>query len=65
MKLAVDVRYQSDRATTGGVLFEHWTDPQPMQELVCHRDSFQDAFCRIKDYEPEQFYKRAVFNLVD
>lgn len=49
--LAVDVDYKGGGASTGGVLFSHWEDPQPLRDVVVKSS-------RVEEYVPGQFYRR-------
>lgn len=51
MILAADVDYREHFAVAAGVLFEHWQDDKPVQEVTSRIES-------VADYEPGSFYKR-------
>jgi len=51
MILATDTYYREKTAVVAGVLFRHWPDAAPVNEIaVCVED--------IRTYEPGRFYKR-------
>jgi len=51
MILATDVHYANSTATAAGVLFEHWSDPEPKREYV-------QKIEEVAPYESGHFYKR-------
>lgn len=51
MLACLDVDYRPDHASAACVLFDHWTDAEPIRELVQRID-------KVEPYVPGQFYKR-------
>jgi deoxyribonuclease V len=51
MLLAVDVYYRQQEAQVAGVLFNDWTDAQPLKVIVC---SVQEP----AEYRPGEFFRR-------
>ncbi len=51
MIACVDVDYRDAGATAAALLFQDWSDEQPVEEIVIPID-------RVEPYEPGQFYRR-------
>ncbi len=51
MIIAVDVQYNHDTATAGGIAFEHWASE-------CEHATYRSNISEVHDYIPGEFYRR-------